>query len=210
MLVDEALVAAIAHDYDLNDPSQLEAATSILEGIADTAVAEEATGFNPSGTSQPQDDVQEDSTTETSTSHDRSNSRNADSSSAGGSVSTDAGYTMPRLTSFNGKTEEDKAQQLRSMFSELKPYDVDYALKKSNGDFQNALDDLLNVQYLTSTGQRAKGVDGFFDMDRAASPAKGKRKKGKKKGAMSPNIEESHSGSSTPSSNKRESSGPKS
>ena len=178
MLVDEALIAAIAHDYDLSDPSQHATATSILQNIADTAVAEEATGFNPSGTSQPQDEGLDDSTTDTSTSHERSNPHNADSSSAGGSVSTDAGYTIPRLTSFNGKTEEDKCQQLRSMFSELKPYDVDYALKKANGDFQAALDDLLNVQYLASTGQRVKGVDGFFEMDRSASPAKTKRKKG--------------------------------
>ncbi|KAK0384719.1 hypothetical protein NLU13_7197 [Sarocladium strictum] len=199
-LLDEALVTAIASDYDLKDPTQYEAATSVLQGLADDAAAEDATGFNPSGTLEFPEDG---NASDTSISNPRSNAHNADSSSAGGSASTDAGFTMPRLTSFNGKSEEDKALQLRSMFSELKPYDVEFALKKANGDFQTALDDLLNVQYLASTGQRAKGVDGFFEQDGAANTGKGKKRKNKKKAAMSPELSDGGSSSSAPSLNKQ-------
>ncbi|UNI18111.1 hypothetical protein JDV02_004401 [Purpureocillium takamizusanense] len=69
------------------------------------------------------------------------------------------------------------------MFADLKPYDVEYSLKKANGDVQTALDDLLNIQYLTSTGQQMKGIDGFFTPEDATA-SKGKRKK---KGKKAPN-----------------------
>lgn len=70
------------------------------------------------------------------------------------------------------------------MFCDLKPYDVKYALTKNNGDFQPALDDLLNLQYLQATGQQSKGIDGFFTGDDDA-PSKSKRKKkGKGRGVL--------------------------
>lgn len=64
------------------------------------------------------------------------------------------------------------------MFADLKEIDVTTAIKKANGDFQAALDDLLHVQFLESTGQRQRGVDGFFqsDEDDAGNAGKGKRK----------------------------------
>lgn len=85
---------------------------------------------------------------------------------------------MPRLTSFNQDSEESKLAQLHNIFTELKEYDIKYALKKASGDFQTALDDLLNIQYLQSTGQQAKGIDGFFQPDEEV----GKKSRGKRKG----------------------------
>lgn len=90
---------------------------------------------------------------------------------------------------------------LQNMFAELKPYDIEYALKKADGDFQVALDDLLNIQYLQSTGQQMKGVDGFFVADSATKPNKRKTKKKKKKNGkrvISSDLDLSSDGTSSP------------
>lgn len=65
------------------------------------------------------------------------------------------------------------------MFDDLKEFDIHHSLKKANGDFQTALDDLLNIQYLQSTGQFTRGIDGFFQPDETAPRKRGKKKKGK-------------------------------
>lgn len=88
---------------------------------------------------------------------------------------------MPRLTTFNNESEEDKVLQLQCLFPELKEYDIKHSLKRANGDFQAALDDLLNIQYLQSTGQQLKGVEGFFQPDEEI----GKKKRNKRKGKSS-------------------------
>lgn len=75
------------------------------------------------------------------------------------------------------------------MFSELKEYDVRHALKKANGDFQTALDDLLNVQFLQSTGQQQRGIDAFFEPEEASTTGKKKKKnKNKKSVTKSPEF----------------------
>lgn len=75
------------------------------------------------------------------------------------------------------------------MFPEIKAFDVKYALKKCNGDFQSALDHLLNMQYLEETGQQTKGVDGFAEVQ-APAKRKGKGKKRKGKAASAPDPDE--------------------
>lgn len=204
-MLDEALIAAIVHDYDLSNPTEYEAASEVLDRLSRDALAQDASGFNPSGIVGLDDGVPDGSSTNSSD-QDRSDYHN-ETSSTGGSVSTDAGFIMPQLTSFNGKSDEDKKAQLRSIFSDLKEYDIDYALKKADGDFQTALDDLLNVQYLASTGQRAKGVDGFFkDAEPEQSPKKRKKKKGKGVRTDILDSSESHgSGQSAPETTTRKS-----
>jgi hypothetical protein len=108
------------------------------------------------------------------------------------------------LTIFNEDSEEDKVLQLRYMFSELKAYDIEHAMKKAKGDFQVALDDLLSVQYLTSTGQRPKGVDAFSKPESTSQMHKSKRKKNKYRKLVPENHEPqaSHSSVSGPASKK--------
>lgn len=66
------------------------------------------------------------------------------------------------------------------MFPEMKQFDVKYALKKCNADFQAALDQLLNMQYLEETGQQTRGVDGFAQLQEPKKrKGKGKGRKGK-------------------------------
>ena len=179
-LLDEALIVAIAGDYDLTTASGYREAEATLKGLSQDVALEEATGFNPSGTpglaAEPEDRTRDDlSTSATSASQHASQARRTDSSSTDlSSLPADSSDAIPKLTTFNGDSEETKFLNLRGMFGELKEYDIKHALKKAKGDFQTALDDLLNVQYLQSTGQQARGVDGFFQPD--GETRKGKRK----------------------------------
>ncbi|KAG6012795.1 hypothetical protein E4U43_007640 [Claviceps pusilla] len=194
--LDEALIVAIAGDFDLKDPSAYIKAQSTLEDLAQNVPSEEASGFNPSGlllaAESGQDDEAEDQQSSPLEQIDTSTTTASQNTSQAGGTdksSTDMSSHVPdspvhittRLTSFNKDSEEDKILVLQGMFAELKPYDVSYALKKADGDFQMALDDLLNIQYLQSTGQQMKGVDGFFVADSTADSGKRKRKKKKKK-----------------------------
>ncbi|CAM1505689.1 Fc.00g113260.m01.CDS01 [Cosmosporella sp. VM-42] len=181
-LLDEALIVAIANDHDLQQDLEFDTARSTLEGLARDVASEEASGFNPSGifgppnepNNGPSDDA---SATETSNSHQGSRSRDTDASSSDqASSTTESTYSMPQLTSFNGDSDESNIIQLQGIFTDLKEYDIKYSYKKANGDFQAALDDLLNVQYLKSTGQEMKGIDGFFKPDEEVR----RKKKGKK------------------------------
>lgn len=106
--------------------------------------------------------------------------QHTDSSAPDEPSSSDAAtWLAPQITLFNDDSEQGKLEQLRGMFPELKEYDVNYAFKKAKGDFQVALDDLLNIQYLQATGQQVKGLDGFFHPDsQATSKSKSKRRKG--------------------------------
>lgn len=183
-------MVAIASDYDLSTPSGYKAAEKTLHGISKDVALEEATGFNPTGTSgiddvhHADDDEAARSTSATSASHQASHAHPTDTSSTDhSSLPADSSESsMPSLTSFNNDSEENKFLQLRSMFSDLKDFDITHSLKKANGDFQTALDDLLHIQYLMSTGQHKRGIDGFFQTDetpKTASVKKGRKGKGK-------------------------------
>ncbi|KAJ6438943.1 hypothetical protein O9K51_08345 [Purpureocillium lavendulum] len=189
-LLDEALIVAIASDYNLADPKSYDAAKETLQGLAQSVPSEEATGFNPSGIpivpEGDSDGLKDEPATTASVSQPASQTNATDPSSIS-SATADFSAAIPRLTSFDHDSEESKVLLLQSMFADLKPYDVKYALKKANGDVQTALDDLLNVQYLKSTGQQMKGIDGFFQPEEAG-PSKGKRKKKGKK-ALSPSSD---------------------
>ncbi|EEU40521.1 uncharacterized protein NECHADRAFT_32522 [Fusarium vanettenii 77-13-4] len=196
-LLDEALVVAIASDHDLKQQGQYEAAKAILDGLAQDVTAEEATGFNPSGISSVNEDPNEETSTTETGSQQASRARDTDTSVSDVTSSTaSTAYSIPRLTSFNDDSEESKVLLLQGMFSELKEFDIKHSLKKANGDFQTALDDLLNIQYLKSTGQEQKGVDGFFQPETNVGKKRKNRKKGKK-----PSVDDtpsSSSGTSTP------------
>ncbi|KAK7414622.1 hypothetical protein QQX98_006559 [Neonectria punicea] len=183
-LLDEALIVAIASDHDLNQQSEYDAAQIILKGLAQDVTTEEATGFNLSGIAETVEETTDGlSTTETSNSHEAmSRTRDTDTSSSDMASSTSGTpYSVPKLTTFNNDSEKSNILQLQSLFTRLKEDDIKYSLTKAGGDFQAALDDLLNVQYLKSTGQEQKGIDGFFQPDEdVGAKKKKKNKKGKK------------------------------
>lgn len=199
-LLDEALVVAIASDHDLTEASQYKSAQTVLEDLAQHVTTEEATGFNPSGISNMPEDVNGDESTVDTSSQQASRAHDTDTTSASDQTASTANtnYSIPRLTSFDDDSEENKVLLLQSMFSELKEFDIKHSLKKANGDVQTALDDLLNIQYLKSTGQEQKGIDGFFEPDEAAGKKK-KRNKKKGKKALGSETPSSSSGTASPS-----------
>lgn len=191
--LDEALIRAIASDHDLDTSSGYQAALQTLQGLAEDAAAEESIAFQPLGSpldvSSPQFGfIQDGASLSSSSVSQQASAMNTDSShtdmsssnAATSSPSLAPGYSVPRLTSFDKASEGDKISQLRDMFADLKEIDIKTAIKKADGDFQAALDDLLNIQYLESTGQRQRGVDGFF-RENDEEIGKGKKKNRKKR-----------------------------
>ncbi|KAK2676402.1 Smr domain [Fusarium oxysporum f. sp. vasinfectum] len=152
-LLDEALVVAIASDHDLTEASQYKSAQTVLEDLAQHVTTEEATGFNPSGISNMPEDVNGDESTVETSSQQASRAHDTDTTSASDQTASTANttYSIPRLTSFDDDSEENKVLLLQSMFSELKEFDIKHSLKKANGDVQTALDDLLNIHSGTAS-----------------------------------------------------------
>ncbi|EGX95698.1 Smr domain protein [Cordyceps militaris CM01] len=195
-LLDESLVTAVANDYELYTKSGFSAATEVLQSLSQDVPAEEDSGFNPSGVSGcPDGDSQgtrdtRTVTSATSTSQMVSGNQDTSSISSGSTPDlSDITWVEPRVTSFNNDSVEDKILQLQAMFPKLKQFDVQYALKKCNNDFQAALEHLLNLQYLEETGQQTKGVDGFVQLEK---PKKYKGKaKGRKRREPSPDTRSS-------------------
>ncbi|OTA62439.1 hypothetical protein K449DRAFT_382447 [Hypoxylon sp. EC38] len=197
-LLDETTILSISSDYNLGNPDEFSAVRQVLLAISKDVVAEEESGFNPSGlgvdgviniNSSNQDDEAEGAGGTTS----------SDVKSVGGFTATTESSVPPSHVSsgsskpsnheppvflhvdiFDGLSDAEKERQLAEMFVSLKPIDVKLALQKSKGDANLAMDELLNLQWLEQTNQRPKGVDGFYVSDDDNAPNK-KRKKGKKK-----------------------------
>lgn len=188
-LLDEALIIALVSDHDLQDPTQLAEARTTLQALAKDVPAEEATGFNPSGIADTFSslDGTNDARDRSSTSH-GSSSHAKDTDSCGTTITSpnlDTSESVtPRIRAFEGQSDDVQIQQLQDMFADLKAHDIQLAFRKANGDFQTALENLLNIQYLESTGERQKGVDGFFRPE-GTVVGKKKKKKGKRKDASS-------------------------
>ncbi|KAI1484336.1 hypothetical protein F5X96DRAFT_664790 [Biscogniauxia mediterranea] len=190
-LLDEATILSITSDYNLQDAEEFAAARQVLLTISKDVEAEEATGFNPSGIgaddpigsnrssqgagrrsglSESNDGLTV--TTESSRSESFVSARSSQTSSP-------VNPGIIHVGIFDGLSDEEKENQLISMFVSLKPIDIKLTLEKCKGDASLAIDELLNLQWLEQTGQRPKGVDGFFVSDDDTAPSK--KKKGKKK-----------------------------
>lgn len=202
--IDPALVAAFYSDF-ADAPNALEKSRELLDPIKASAIAEQATDFDASGSSGDQardspgkhsSDVDSNAdtwatrTTLTDATH-LSNDLAAlsvDGQSAEGSEeSWDGGYYKD-TEQFDTKTKE---QLLAETFPNLRPELVAYTLKKCNDDFGKATDELLNHAYFedarTSPGDEAtpvaKGIDAFFEGHHV--PQKSRKGKGKKKQKLS-------------------------
>ncbi|GKT46434.1 sn1-specific diacylglycerol lipase alpha [Colletotrichum spaethianum] len=196
-LLDPTVVIAIASEVDLNDDSQLSEVRGMLQSLAQNVLDEEASGFNASGVPDTISSMDvavyaPDSSTSTS-----EGPQPKDSDSSGTTLTSpppsEPDYDVPRIKTFDGDSDQEKISQLQEMFSDLKPHDVNFALKKAQGDFQTALETLLNIQFLESIGERPKGIDGFIQSENTQK-ASGKRKgKGKKRKDMRTDLSSSSS-----------------
>lgn len=211
-LLDEVTILSISSDYDLTNPQEFIAAREVLLAISKDVVAEEATGFNPSGlgvddvvdinaansgidvetTNVAESDVKSNSGLTTTTESSQSLSLGSTASSKTSTLETPILF---HVSVFDGLSGDEKENQLSQMFKSLKPIDIKLTLKRLKGDASLAIDELLNLQWLEETGQRLKGIDGFYVPD--GGTASSKKKKGKKK--KRPATEPSSPGPNSPS-----------
>lgn len=200
--IDPALVAAFYSDF-AGAPDALALARELLDSIKASALAEQATDFDASGSSgapardspgkhssdaESNADTWATRTTLTDATHLSNDlaSLSVDGRSAEGSEeSLDGGY-YKATEQFDTKTKE---QLLAETFPNLRPELVAYTLKKCNDDFSKATDELLNHVYFedarSSPGEElapvAKGIDAFFEGHHVPQKSKkGKNKKNKK------------------------------
>ncbi|KAI1099853.1 hypothetical protein F4804DRAFT_320741 [Jackrogersella minutella] len=202
-LLDETTILSISSDYNLEDPGDFAAARQVLLTISKDVVTEEETGFNPSGLGA--DDVIDINSLNQSDDADVARPTSSDVKSVGGFTATTENSMPPSLVSsdssktsshetpellhvdvFDSLSDDEKEHQLTQMFSSLKHLDVKLALRKFKGDASLAMDELLNLQWLEQTGQRPKGVDGFYVSDDDNVMSKKKRKGKKKKVKVAP------------------------
>ncbi|KAF2116976.1 hypothetical protein BDV96DRAFT_571353 [Lophiotrema nucula] len=199
--VDPALVHAIYSDF-ADAPDGLQSARDLLNGIKRSALDEQTTDFDPSGSSgdalrsspgkQGSDEVDSSATESwrsqttvtdcTNLSSDIATLSLGARSPAGSDESSDGGYFYDCQT-FDTQTKEDI---LVGMFPTLRPDFVIYILKKSNGEFEKATEELLNHSYFEDSKSSpteelviSKGIDAFSEENHI--PYRAKKGKAKRK-----------------------------
>ncbi|KAI4598204.1 hypothetical protein KJ359_003088 [Pestalotiopsis sp. 9143b] len=216
-LVDEALILSLCLDYDLSIPAEFQQARQALLVVSADVVLEEASGFNASGLGERTIDINDNQQAEPSevgTALSGSDARSPEG------ISTPSERSMPhtllsgisshtsvqdipptptRFSLYDGLTLEEKESRLCQVFPELKPIDITLALRKYDCDADRAVDILLNTSHLEQSGQRPKGVDGFY-VDENAPLTKKKRKGKKNKPAVRTNVSTPSTDTSTPNS----------
>ncbi|KAF2194103.1 hypothetical protein K469DRAFT_744815 [Zopfia rhizophila CBS 207.26] len=202
--VDPALVHAIYSDY-AHTPDGIQLARGLLDSIKQSALQEQFTDFDPSGSSGDavRDGQSKHSSSEVesnaeswvlqSTMTEYTNVSNALStlslegnSSSGSEESLGGGY-FKDTEQFDTPTKE---ALLAETFPTLRPDLIAFTLKKCNDDFGKATDELLNHVYFedsrSSPGEEpvvAKGIDAFAEERHL--PQRGKKGKGKGKQKLS-------------------------
>ena len=179
---------AIIFDYDLSKPQSHKEACTILDELRRSAFAEESTAFDPSGTSGLQQDApaSEDSS-------DLLDARHGETASSSGVTEdtdlTAATHDLERAhlddylhdDATETLPDEEKMAALKEMFPEIKPFDIEWTLKKVRYRFGHAVEELLNQAFLNDgmdTGAPVvkRGVEGFFE----SHPSVRRKKKGRK------------------------------
>lgn len=183
-MLDEPVIIAIISDFDLTQ--HFDQAHSILKSISSNVATEEASGFNSNGLSGDADG------SATGAADDLADLEGP-ASSTSASVSrglTDTSVTdfsdtlsdrfealeLPKDVNVASLDEDGKVSELQSIFPTLRPYDVAHTLKKVGGDFTQACEELLNLQYLEENGLRTRGIEGAFRPDELVGYKKGKKR----------------------------------
>lgn len=190
--LDPALVSAILLDYDIADVEQLAAAKRTLDELKQDAILNEAAAFDPSGTGAGSEDVGATERTESHVDTSASLSRETDSTSLTNGVSLldledrfiDSGSEdeiQEDAVDFDRLDEATKIKRLRRIFKELSRYTIQHTLRKYNGKWDAAVDDLLSQAALVDVEGLAaedlvvaKGIDGFSEEQLVRRGRKGK------------------------------------
>lgn len=190
----------ISLDYDLSNSQDFQLARQTLLALSENVPSEEASGFNSSGLGAQHDvDIRDadavavhdeleqtrniavegdlrsnDGLTTTTESSIPQSILSTDSSKASTSEDAQDSFQL----GLADLSDDDKEVQLQHIFPELKRIDITLALQKFKGDTDRAVEQLLTTAHLDQTGQRKKGIDGFYVDD---DHAQIRKKKGKKK-----------------------------
>lgn len=154
-------------DYDLGLAESYEGVRSQLSQLAESAQAEEATGFDPSGLGHLSDSDLgafggDDVTPESQLSTECPTSVSDFSD----------GFDTPCFTYQTELSEEDKIANLRMIFGNFPDHTLKFELKGAGGNLEKAFEALLTRQYLEENGELPKGVDAFYTVDENIRPGK--------------------------------------
>lgn len=176
----------------MSDPAEAEAAHTALEVLKQDAVSEEANGFDASATTvqDMQTDGWEHSSHQTATTSSETDVTSLSNGirSIDFETSSDPGHEPDKeCINMDFLTELDNATKvaiLVEIFPDIGQYTIDHTIKKCNGKWERAIDELLNHSVIhldTVVGESkimAKGVDAFSEDN---TRRRGRRKKEKRK-----------------------------
>ncbi|EON68656.1 hypothetical protein W97_07914 [Coniosporium apollinis CBS 100218] len=209
-ILDSALVRAIYADFADNGDTGIEEARLMLESLKEAALYEQTTDFDPSGSSgqaavlsSERDNGHSDKETENGASQSEDTDLTSLSnglSATGLKTRSDSGSGESSSMAGNNEFVEDaerlstdeKVARLIDTFPTVKPTLISYTLKKCDGNFGRATDELLNHVYFEETEADgvdpeerivAKGIDAFSEEHALPRGRKGKAKKWKKVGS---------------------------
>lgn len=181
-MLDESLIIAIISDFDLTQ--HYDEAHGILQTISSNVATEEASGFNSNGLSGGTDgspmgaaddpEWPPESSTSASTTRGLTDTSVTDFSDT--LSDRFEALELPKDVNIATLDEDGKIAELKLIFPTLRPYDVSHTLKKVEGDFTRACEELLNMQYLEENGLRARGIEGAFRPDELVGYKKGKKR----------------------------------
>ncbi|KAE9380274.1 hypothetical protein N431DRAFT_394961 [Stipitochalara longipes BDJ] len=200
--LDSSAVLAILSDYNLANPSELDAARQLLSALSSEIATEEATDFDPSGASGTfllTDDLgsSRDDESASAQSHQAWKSQTDGTSLSqelsaldleglefsdnGGAISREESPEKAFSSDLDSLDDQDKETALIAIFPSLKPFDVKWTLKKCKGDAGLAIDELMTQSFLEESGSRHRGIEAFYDDGLPSRPrkVKGKKRRGR-------------------------------
>ena len=198
--LDPALLSAIVSDYDLSNAQDVLNARETLDPLKESALLEEAAGFDPSGTGAQEDasspEKRAESCPETSTSR----TRETDLTSLSNGISSldledmvgEEGGSIGNPEDLENLDDDTKIRLLQDLFGDrVTRYSIQHTLRKCNGRWQASMEELLNHVYFEEaedsdgTGKVAtKGIEAFSEDNTIRRGRKGKPKGKKKQRAL--------------------------
>ncbi|KAI9835937.1 MAG: hypothetical protein M1819_001835 [Sarea resinae] len=200
--IDSALLSAILSDYDFSDDNALQEVRGTLDELKLSALVEENTEFDPSGSSgsavccraetengaSEQADScpewggglasQSEDTDLTSLTQSLSSLGAADTTKSGSDQRGESSDTLPELEHLDTQGKEN---MLREMFPSMKTLTISHTLKACRGNFSRTVEDLLNQVFFEEEpvdGEKvARGIEAFADENTPPRKRKGKGKK---------------------------------
>ena len=181
--IDSALFSAIVSDYDLTNPEAAIEVKATLDALKSTAIEEEATGFDASGSGAQHEDY----SPEHPTSLPGTSSRETDMTSLSNGVSSvdlnSEGSPDRGEYDFEACDQNTKVSILRDIFPSLSEYTISHTLAHHESKWKPAFDDLLNQVYFEGGGTidgkekvSAKGIDAFSEENVVKRGRKGKKR----------------------------------